>query len=165
VKTLKNIESKIYFLHDLSHIRQHWKEEHLQVVFTNGCFDIIHRGHIDYLSKSADLGQKLIIGVNSDSSVKKLKGPGRPLQDEKSRLMILASLAFVDAVVLFEEETPYKLISMLQPDILVKGGDYTEDKIVGADIVKSLGGKVVVLPFLEGYSTTSIEKKIFNCRE
>ena len=160
MKTYLEIKHKIHSWESVSDLRNQWKADKKKVVFTNGCFDLIHLGHIDYLSKAADLGDKLIIAVNSDSSVRKLKGNDRPLQDEFSRLMILSSLSFVDAVVLFEEETPFKLIGRLLPDILVKGGDYKSDEIVGADIVKENRGEVVIIPFLEGYSTTAIEKKI-----
>ncbi|MFC2113959.1 D-glycero-beta-D-manno-heptose 1-phosphate adenylyltransferase [Bacteroidota bacterium] len=160
MKTYLEIKHKIHSWESVSDLRNQWKADKKKVVFTNGCFDLIHLGHIDYLSKAADLGDKLIIAVNSDSSVRKLKGNDRPLQDEFSRLMILSSLSFVDAVVLFEEETPFELIGRLLPDILVKGGDYKPDEIVGADIVKENRGEVVIIPFLEGYSTTAIEKKI-----
>ena len=141
----------------------------MKIVFTNGCFDIIHRGHIDYLAKASDLGGKLIIGLNSDSSVRKLnKAKSRPLQDEKSRAMILASMHFVDAVILFFEETPQDLIRLLTPDVLVKGADYDADEInpqgkkfiVGSDFVRTFGGEVKTIEFLEGFSTTAIENKI-----
>jgi rfaE bifunctional protein nucleotidyltransferase chain/domain len=129
-------------------------------VFTNGCFDILHKGHVDYLAKAADLGEILIIGLNTDASVSKLKGPHRPIQDESSRLQIIASLGFVDAVILFEEPTPYKLIQLVQPDVLVKGSDYLPEEIVGYDIVKAKGGIIKTIDFLPGYSTSLIEKKI-----
>lgn len=137
-----------------------WRERGESLVFTNGCFDILHRGHTDYLAKAADLGTKLIVGLNTDSSVRKLKGAVRPIQDEQSRLFILASLACVDAVILFDEDTPYELIKLVQPDVLVKGSDYTPENIVGYDVVTDKGGKVVTIDFLPGYSTTAIEKKI-----
>jgi rfaE bifunctional protein nucleotidyltransferase chain/domain len=133
-----------------------WKFQSRKIVFTNGCFDILHRGHIEYLSKARDLGDVLIIGLNTDASVKRIKGGNRPVQDETSRAMILASLRFVEAIVLFDEDTPYNLISLVKPDVLVKGGDYTEETIVGADIVKASGGEVVTVPLTEGYSTTQI---------
>jgi len=133
-----------------------WKFQSRKIVFTNGCFDILHRGHIEYLSKARDLGDVLIIGLNTDSSVKRIKGGNRPVQDETSRAMILASLRFVEAVVLFDEDTPHNLISLVKPDVLVKGGDYTEETIVGADIVRASGGEVVTVPLTEGYSTTQI---------
>jgi len=137
-----------------------WQFQGRKIVFTNGCFDILHLGHIDYLSKAKDLGDILIIGLNTDLSVSKIKGKNRPIQDEISRAMVLASLGFVDAVVFFGEDTPYNLIKTTQPDILVKGADYTPEEIIGYDIVKNKGGKVVTIEFLEGYSTTAIEKKI-----
>jgi len=138
-----------------------WRMKDYKMVFTNGCFDILHPGHVDYLSKAADLGDILIIGLNSDSSVKQLnKGINRPLQSENDRALILSSLQFIEAIVIFEEATPYELIKAVQPDMLVKGGDWKETDIVGADIVKAKGGSVISIPFVEGYSTTTIEKKI-----
>ena len=139
-----------------------WQNAGDKVVFTNGCFDLLHRGHVDYLAKAADCGQRLIIGVNTDASVRKLKGPNRPIQDEQSRLQILASLQCVDAVILFDEETPYELISLLQPDVLVKGSDYTPENIVGYDVVTAKGGEVKTIDFIPGFSTSGIERKIKN---
>jgi len=127
-----------------------------KIVFSNGCFDILHRGHIEYLAKASSLGDCMIIGLNTDASVKRLKGENRPVQDEVSRAMVMASLRFVDYVVLFDEDTPYDLIKFISPDILVKGSDYKEDEIVGADLVKQHGGKVVTIDLVDGYSTTSI---------
>ncbi|MBA3706849.1 MAG: adenylyltransferase/cytidyltransferase family protein [Bacteroidetes bacterium] len=146
-------------------------KEH-KIVFTNGCFDILHQGHIDYLAKAADLGDMLIIGVNSDASVKRQgKSASRPLQDEQSRQMILAALSFVSAVISFDEDTPLELIKFVQPNVLVKGADYdayekdTKNKkyIVGSDIVNAQKGEVKTIEFLEGFSTTKIEKKIKSC--
>lgn len=138
-----------------------WKNQGKKVVFTNGCFDILHFGHIDYLSKASVLGDKLVVGLNSDSSVKSLnKGASRPLQTEHSRSHIVAALQFVDAVCVFDEETPLDLINTLMPNVLVKGGDYSIAQIVGAKEVESNGGTVVIIPLVEGYSTTSIETKI-----
>jgi len=137
-----------------------WQFQGKKIVFTNGCFDILHLGHIDYLSKAKDMGDLLIIGLNTDLSVSKVKGKNRPIQNENSRAMVLASLGFVDVVVFFGEDTPYNLIKITQPDILVKGADYKPEDIVGYDIVKNKGGEVVTIEFLEGYSTTAIEKKI-----
>jgi rfaE bifunctional protein nucleotidyltransferase chain/domain len=137
-----------------------WQLHNEKVVFTNGCFDILHLGHIDYLTKAADLGDRLIVAVNTDSSVSALKGPSRPIIDEETRAMKLASLVFIDAVILFGEETPLQLITEVRPNVLVKGGDYTIDTIVGASEVQDNGGEVVVIPFLEGHSTTSIVNKI-----
>lgn len=156
MNTLENTRRKIVERADLSKLIAMWRFQNQTVVFTNGCFDILHRGHIEYLSAAADLGNILIIGLNTDASVKRLKGEGRPVQDEQSRALALASLRFVDAVVLFDEDTPYELIKSVQPDVLVKGGDYTEDTIVGADIVRARGGRVVTIPLTEGYSTSGI---------
>ena len=139
-----------------------WRLQDKKIVFTNGCFDLLHLGHIDYLAKSADLGDKLIIGLNSDSSTSSLKGPSRPITNETSRAMILASLSFVDAVILFDEPTPLGLISFIKPDVLVKGADYTVDQIVGADLVVANGGSVQTIEFLAGYSTSAIEARIRN---
>ena len=137
-----------------------WQIHNEKVVFTNGCFDILHLGHIDYLAKAADLGDRLIIGVNTDSSVSSIKGPSRPIIDELTRATKLAALLFVDAVILFGEDTPLTLINAVKPDVLVKGGDYTIDTIVGADAVLVRGGTVDVIPFLPGHSTTAIIDKI-----
>jgi D-beta-D-heptose 7-phosphate kinase/D-beta-D-heptose 1-phosphate adenosyltransferase len=130
------------------------------VVFTNGCFDILHRGHLEYLANAASLGNTLVVGVNSDASVKRLKGPLRPVNNEQDRLFALASLLMVDSVCLFDEDTPLSLIEAVKPDVLVKGGDYTIDTIVGAREVLANGGKVEVIPFVEGYSTTGLIEKI-----
>jgi rfaE bifunctional protein nucleotidyltransferase chain/domain len=138
-----------------------WKFNNQQVVFTNGCFDILHLGHVDYLEKAAALGKKLIIGVNTDASVKTLdKGKERPINDEYARMRILAALSFVDAVILFSEPTPLELITALEPSILVKGNDYSVDNIVGADVVLKSGGEVKTIELVEGYSTTKIINKI-----
>jgi len=131
-----------------------------KIVFTNGCFDILHRGHIEYLAKASEFGDFFIIGLNTDTSVNKLKGNNRPIQDEDSRALILASLHFVSAVVLFSEETPFNLIKTIQPDVIVKGSDYTIENIVGSDIVIAKGGEVKTIDFVEGFSTTSILSKI-----
>ncbi len=135
--------------------------KHDKIVFTNGVFDLLHLGHIDYLSKAKDLGNFLIVGVNSDESARRLqKGDNRPIKDEVSRSTIMAALRFVDLVVVFDEDTPYQVIKLVQPDILVKGSDYNPNEIVGSDIVTAKGGSVVTIDFLPGYSTTAIEKKI-----
>lgn len=131
-----------------------------KIVFTNGCFDILHVGHIRYLKQASKLGDLLVVGLNSDESVKRLKGSDRPVNSEMDRAEMLSSLGFVDYVVVFEEDTPYNLIKAIQPDILVKGGDYRPEDVVGKDIVESRGGKVQILPFVEGKSTTSIINKI-----
>ena len=137
-----------------------WRFKDEKIVFTNGCFDILHRGHIEYLAQAANLGTKLIIGLNSDASVKRLKGENRPVNDENARALALASLIFVDEVILFGSDTPYDLIDYVQPDVLVKGGDYNPEEIVGYDIVKAKNGKIITIDFVEGYSTTSILNKI-----
>lgn len=137
-----------------------WKDQGLKIVFTNGCFDIIHRGHVDYLQKAASFGDRLIVGLNSDASVKRLKGPERPVQQEEDRKAILASLRFVDLVIIFDEDTPLELIKSVEPEILVKGGDYSFDTIVGAQEVTASGGEVKVVPLTQGKGTTDIIKKI-----
>jgi rfaE bifunctional protein nucleotidyltransferase chain/domain len=151
---------KIFTPETLAPELQKWRAEGKQIVFTNGCFDLLHLGHVDYLEKARALGDKLVVGLNTDASVKRLKGEERPLQDEMARTRIMASLLFVDAVVLFNEDTPYNLIKFVQPDILVKGDDYAPDTIVGADIVKARGGEVKTVTLVKGYSTTNIVGKI-----
>ncbi|MFA5246176.1 MAG: D-glycero-beta-D-manno-heptose 1-phosphate adenylyltransferase [Pedobacter sp.] len=157
---LEIIKGKIYSADQLRNALNVWRLLDKKIVFTNGCFDLLHLGHIDYLSKAADLGDKLVIGLNSDASIAALKGPGRPITDEKSRSILLASLSFVDAVILFDESTPLDLIRLVRPEILVKGADYTIDQIVGSDLVFKSGGEVKTIEFLPGYSTSLIEKKI-----
>ena len=155
-----SIKAKIVDNNNLTELINSWKSNGEKIVFTNGCFDIIHQGHIDYLAKASDLGTKLIIGVNTDRSVSAIKGEHRPLQDEYSRLMILAAMQFVNAVILFDEDTPINLITAVIPNVLVKGSDYKAEDIVGYDIVTKNGGQVETLDFLEGFSTSGIEKKI-----
>ena len=160
---LEIIKQKIVSLEQLKRNIAVWRMKDMKIVFTNGCFDILHHGHIDYLSKASDLGDVLIIGVNSDSSVKKLeKGANRPIQNENDRALILSSLQFVEAITIFNEDTPLELIKTILPDVLVKGGDWKPEQIVGADVVKAKGGEVVIIPFVDGYSTTDIEKRIKN---
>ena len=158
----QHITNKIHSTETLFQQLKNWKEAKEKIVFTNGCFDLIHRGHVDYLAKAADMGSKLVIGVNTDTSVNKLKGPHRPLQDEYTRQFILAAFEFVDAVILFDEETPYELIKFVQPDVLVKGSDYQPSTIVGYDIVTAKGGEVKTIDFLEGFSSSLIAEKIKN---
>jgi len=160
MSNLKNIKSKIYSLSDLKIQSDKWKENGEKIVFTNGCFDLLHRGHIEVLANTADLGDKLIIGLNSDSSIKELKGENRPIMDEISRAILLASLQFVDAIVFFSEETPYKLIETLIPDVLAKGGDYKVTEIAGNGVVLENGGEVILFPFIDGVSSTKIVEKI-----
>jgi rfaE bifunctional protein nucleotidyltransferase chain/domain len=149
---LPTLQSKVEF----------WQREGDKVVFTNGVFDLLHIGHITYMAKAADLGDKLIVGLNADSSVKRLKGEDRPVNDQVNRAALLAALFFVDGIVIFEEDTPLNLISTLLPDILVKGADYTIDNIVGAKEVIANGGEVKTIDLVEGYSSTSIIQKIRN---
>jgi rfaE bifunctional protein nucleotidyltransferase chain/domain len=158
---LKNkIQEKITTLPELKKRVDGWKASGERVVFTNGVFDLLHTGHITYMVDAASLGTKLIIGLNSDSSVKRLKGPERPVNDQDSRALLLASMLFIDAVVIFEEDTPLNLISILLPDVLAKGGDYTVDTIVGAKEVMANGGDVEVISFVDGFSSTAIIRKI-----
>jgi rfaE bifunctional protein nucleotidyltransferase chain/domain len=136
------------------------REQNKKIVFTNGCFDILHRGHIEYLTKAKEFGDVLIVGLNSDTSVQRLKGKDRPINSESDRARILDALKPVDYVVIFEEDTPLRLIQMVKPDVLVKGGDYKVEEIVGSEYVMSYGGKVEIIPFVEGKSTTKIIQKI-----
>ena len=131
-----------------------------KIVFSNGCFDILHRGHVEYLSKAAAFGDVMVIGLNTDASVRRLKGPSRPVNDEKARAFVLAGLECVTAVVFFDEDTPYNLIKTVQPDVLVKGSDYKPENIVGYDVVTAKGGKVVTVDLVEGFSTTGIINKM-----
>jgi rfaE bifunctional protein nucleotidyltransferase chain/domain len=162
---LEKIRHKIYPAGAADRLSHILAEREGKVVFTNGCFDIIHRGHIDYLSKAREMGGLLVIGLNSDASVRRLKGDQRPLQDEGSRSEVLASLSFVDYVILFEEDSPLELIKTLRPHILVKGSDYALHEIVGAEEVIRNGGKVIPLDYLPGYSTTAIEERILKHRQ
>ena len=154
------IQQKIYKLEDLERRMLQWHFLGKTVAFTNGCFDLLHLGHIHSLSQAASEADFLIVGVNSDASTRGLKGPGRPINDENSRALVLASLLMVDAVIIFDEPTPINLINALLPDVLIKGGDYTIETIVGAKEVIANGGRVVINPIVEGFSTTSIIKKI-----
>lgn len=140
----------------VANLRKHGKK----IVFTNGCFDILHIGHVKYLEKAKKYGDVLIVGLNSDSSVRKIKGKSRPLNKQKDRALVLAALGFIDYVVIFNEDTPYNLISILKPDVLVKGSDWHKDKIVGAGLVNKAGGKVIGAPFIKGFSTTKLIRKI-----
>lgn len=153
---------KIIALPQLQEQVRQWQAQGQKIVFTNGCFDILHLGHVDYLEKAKQLGDKLILGLNTDASISRIKGPSRPLQDEMSRARIMASLLFIDAVVLFDDDTPLELIKALQPDILVKGDDYAVAQIVGHEVVTARGGEVKTVPLVKGYSTTSIVNKIKN---
>lgn len=156
-----NPADKIFYNYQkIASLAEKWKQSGYEVCFTNGCFDLIHYGHIRYLSAASGLGDKLIIGINSDSSIERIKGSDRPINDEKSRTMILASLAFVDAVIVFEENTPAILIEEIAPDVLIKGGDYEGKEVVGREFVESIGGRVVLIPLEKGYSTTKLIQKI-----
>ncbi len=158
---LDYIKNKIYQnKEDLTYTLSRLKFTGKKIVFTNGCFDILHRGHIEYLAQAADLADVMIIGLNTDNSVSRLKGKNRPLQDQVSRALTIAALSFVDYVVLFDEDTPYNLIKYVKPDILVKGSDYKPEDIVGYDILKTYGGEIKTIDFVPGYSTTAIEQKI-----
>ncbi len=154
------METKIKSLNTVSRILKKLRSQGKRIVFTNGCFDIIHAGHIKYLSKAKSLGDVLVVGINSDASVRALKGKGRPVNNERDRSTILSSLFFVDYVVIFKDATPEKLIKRLSPDILVKGGDWKIKDIVGGEYVKERGGRVVRIPFVKEKSTTSIMHKI-----
>jgi rfaE bifunctional protein nucleotidyltransferase chain/domain len=147
-------------LDTLQSLRQQWRSQSKTVVFTNGCFDIVHAGHVAYLSEARKLGDVLVLGLNSDESVRRLKGASRPINTAADRAAVLAALRSVDYCVLFDDDTPQSLIAALLPDVLVKGGDYTPATIVGADLVQQHGGRVVVLTFVEGKSTTRIVEKI-----
>lgn len=157
---LENIKNKIVTPAQLEEKIREWRKEKCKIVFTNGCFDIIHLGHIDYLARAADFGNKFVIGLNTDSSVSRIKGPTRPINDEHSRSMVMAALEFVSAITFFDDPTPYELIKLVQPDILVKGADYKAEDIVGYDIVTARGGSVETIPLVSGYSTTNIESRI-----
>lgn len=154
------VEQKVFSTADLHKQVRRWKLLQKKIVFTNGCFDILHKGHLEILSKAAALGDVLVVGVNADSSVRKLKGDSRPVNDESFRASMLASLLLIDGVVIFEEDTPLRLIRDIEPDVLVKGGDYTIEQIVGAEDTIKNGGEVVIVPFVKGYSTTSLIEKI-----
>ena len=161
MEPLQSIESKVFGNFDLFEpLLEKWKNQGLMLVFTNGCFDLVHRGHVEYLAMAAAKGDKLIVGLNSDESVYLLKGEGRPLTDEYSRALLLAAFSFVDAVVIFEEETPSSLIEKILPDFLIKGNDYRIDEIAGYQTVIAHGGKVETIDLVAGFSTSSLIKKI-----
>ena len=160
MKNLEKLLLKVLSTDALINKVNQWKDQDKKIVFTNGCFDVLHRGHIELLSKTADLGDCLIVAVNSDKSIRKLKGSNRPIIDEVSRSIMISSLSFVDAVVLFDEETPINLISLVTPHILSKGGDYRMNEIIGHEIVIANGGEVAIIPLVDGVSTTNIISKI-----
>ena len=160
MRSIQSIPDKIFTINALQHQLKRWRLHNKKIVFTNGVFDILHEGHIASLSEAASYGDILIVGVNTDSSVKRLKGESRPINNEDSRTLILASLVITDAVILFEDDTPLNLITTILPDVLVKGGDYTIDQIVGAKEVISNSGEVKIVPILDGFSTTGIIEKM-----
>lgn len=157
---MEDYRSKIKGLEEAKKEIDRLKSESKRVVFTNGCFDILHPGHTRYLYAARALGDYLVVAVNSDQSVRAIKGEGRPIQSQDDRTELLAALSCVDGIVIFDEDNPLKLIQYLMPHILVKGGDWKEDEIIGADVVKKAGGKVVRIPYISGFSTTEILKKI-----
>ena len=161
-KKLNKLKAKILKIKDLSQIIKQWRLNGDKIVFTNGCFDLIHLGHLEILARSADLGDKLVVAINSDMSIKKIKGNSRPIIEEDSRAKQLAAIEFIDAVILFNEDTPYDLINILKPDVLTKGGDYKKNDIVGNQLINKEQGEVVIIPLTQGYSTTSILEKIKN---
>ena len=161
-KALERVKNKILNKNNLLEKLEIWRGANKKIVFTNGCFDLIHLGHIEVLARSADLGDILIIGVNTDSSIKELKGNNRPIIEEDSRAQQLASLEFVDAVILFNEQTPLELIKVIKPNVITKGGDYNSEEVVGNEIAIENEGDVIIIPLTQGYSTTSILDKIKN---
>lgn len=162
MQKLEIIKNKILTPEKLQNVLALWRFKQKKIVFSNGCFDLLHLGHLDYLSKAADLGDVLIIGLNTDASVQRIKGAGRPITDQISRSTLIASLSFVDAVVFFDESTPLQIIETIQPDVLVKGDDYKAEDIVGYDIVMAKGGSVETIKLVEGYSSTAIINKILH---
>jgi D-glycero-beta-D-manno-heptose 1-phosphate adenylyltransferase len=160
MRSVQSIPNKIFTLTTLLQQLKRWRLLNKKIVFTNGVFDILHQGHIASLSEAAGHGNILIVGVNADASVKRLKGESRPVNDQDSRALLLASLVMTDAVIIFEEDTPYNLITAIMPDVLVKGGDYTIETIVGAKEIIVNGGEVIIAPILEGFSTTAIIERM-----
>ena len=160
MSTLQVIKSKIVDFSEIRELVSTWKSEGKRIVFTNGCFDVLHFGHVSYLAEAKELGDKLVIGLNSDASVRRLKGETRPINGQMERAILLAALSFVDAVVIFDEDTPEKLIKEVRPDCLVKGGDYTFETIVGAEFVSSYGGNVITIPLVENFSSSLIIKRL-----
>ena len=157
----KRLAEKLVEKDKLKDLLQEWQIQKQKVVFTNGCFDILHRGHVEYLCHARDLGDKLVIGLNTDNSVKRLgKSPERPINSENTRATILAALECVDAVILFDEETPLDLITFVQPNVLVKGNDYKAEEIVGYDVVTNKGGQVITIQLVDGFSTTKLIEKM-----
>ena len=164
MSNFSHIHQKIQNHDALAITLDQWREVGQRIVFTNGCFDLLHYGHLHYLAQARDLADRLVVGLNSAASVRRLKGPNRPINDDLTRTHLLAALEMVDAVVIFEADTPLELIKIVKPDILVKGGDWQPEQIVGSALVLTLGGQVLSLPFIAGYSTTNIEQKILERR-
>lgn len=162
MSNLEQIKNKIVTRETIEDIIDIHKSKNRTIVFSNGCFDLVHRGHVEYLSKASDLADIFVLGLNTDASVQRLKGKDRPLQDELARAILMAGFSFIDYVVLFEEDTPYELIQQVKPDVLVKGDDYKIEDVVGYDIVQKNGGIVQTIELTEGYSTTNIVNKIKN---
>ena len=160
MRSVQSIPGKIYSLDELNKQVTRWRLKNKKIVFTNGVFDILHEGHIASLSEAASYGDILITAVNADSSVKRLKGPSRPVNNEQSRALLLAAMVMTDAIIIFEEDTPLKLITAILPDVLVKGGDYTVEQIAGAKEVIENGGEVILAKIIDGVSTTSIIEKM-----
>ena len=154
------MKGKIQTREELQRLIHNFKKSGKRIVFTNGCFDILHVGHVRYLEQAKSLGDVLVVGINSDRSVRGLKGPRRPILPVEERGEILSGLGCTDYITVFDEPTPFELISLLQPDVLVKGGDWTPEQVVGREVVEGSGGRVVILPFVEGSSTTNIIETI-----
>lgn len=157
---MEEIRHKIVDWSEAKNRVDRWRGDSKKIIFTNGCFDLLHLGHVDYLEKARAFGNKLVVGLNTDDSVSRFKGPERPIQNQTSRARVLAALQFVDLVVFFDQDTPLELISTLVPDVLVKGSDYLAENIVGAEVVKKNGGLVKTIEFVPGYSTSRIIEKI-----
>lgn len=157
---LEAVQQKIMPLQDLLRLRNIWHFKSEPVVFTNGCFDLLHKGHIHSLIEAVSFGKHLVIGLNSDESIRRIKKDGRPIQDQTSRALVLAALSCTDAIIIFNEDTPLELIRAIKPEVLVKGGDYTRETIIGAEDVLANGGRIEIIKLIEGYSTTAIEQKI-----
>lgn len=155
-----NVAQKIVNIQGLQRLLHHWRVLGDKIVFTNGCFDVLHSGHVTLLGQCAEFGDRVVVGLNSDRSIKKIKGESRPIQQEQDRALLLASIQYVDAVILFDEATPLTLIETILPDVLVKGGDYTINNVVGANEVIAHGGKVELVELVQGKSTTDIASKI-----
>lgn len=158
----EKIYSKIVSWETAEETIRSWETQGDKVVFSNGCFDLVHKGHVDYLARARDLGHKLVLGLNTDNSVARLKGKNRPVVDEQSRAFLLAGFEFIDLVVLFDQDTPYELIKFLRPDVLVKGNDYKPEDLAGYDVVMEKGGEVLTVELVEGYSTTALINRIKN---